>query len=187
MTAPYSAAFLRAIEFILPHENDYARGHWGDAAFVITEHVSGDNGGATKYGIDSASHPGINIDALTRPAAIAIYHAEWLSHTLDSLPEKLAICCEDVWVNGGHAWLWLQNAINESRPSSSSPRLEVDGDLGPATIAAAKACDQTAVAAAFLKERDERFDMLADNNGHDRQFLAGWLPRDKDLRAFLTA
>jgi lysozyme family protein len=185
--AQYSAAFLRAIEFILPHENDYARGHWGDPAFVITEHVPGDNGGATKYGIDAASHPGVNIDALTRPAAIAIYHTEWLSHNLDALPAKLAICCEDVWVNGGHAWFWLQTALNANRPSSSTPRLDVDGALGPATIAAANACDQSPVVTAFLQERDQRFDQLAAANGHDRAFLDGWLQRDKDLRVFLTS
>jgi lysozyme family protein len=186
MTVPYSSAFLRAIEFILPHEEDFLRGHWGDEAFVVTENVSGDDGGATKFGIDAASHPGVNIQALTRAGAIAIYHAEWMAHDLDAMPDKIAICCEDVWVNGGHAWLWLQNAINESSPSTS-PRLDLDGEMGPQTLAAAKTCDQPAVVRAYLQERDQRFDSLAASHSNDRQFLDGWLQRDKDLASFLTA
>src|SRR3954469_21716386 len=91
---PYSHAFLRAIDFILPHETEFVRGHWGDYSdekFVRTENVAGDGGGATRYGIDSRSHPGIYIPSLTRSEAIAIYWKEWLMHRLDLLPEKLAI------------------------------------------------------------------------------------------------
>ena len=71
-TSTYSEAFLRAVAFILPHEEEFARGHWGDENFVIPENVSGDSGGWTKYGIDASSHPGVDVKDLTRPQAIAI-------------------------------------------------------------------------------------------------------------------
>jgi lysozyme family protein len=177
-------AFNRAIAFILPHEEEFARGHWGDENFVVTENVSGDAGGLTKYGIDAASHPGVNIAQLTRDQAIAIYHTGWQRHGLDGLPAKLAIACFDVWVNGGYAVKWLQTALNQARPAGTTP-LVVDGSLGPATLSSAALCNQDAVTKIFLEERDARFEALAAAHPSDKQFLAGWEQRDRDLTAFL--
>src|SRR5438046_10527691 len=98
--ASYSNKFRRAIQFILPHEEEFARGHWGDENFVVAENVSGDSGGVTKYGIDASSHPGVDIENLTRDQAIEIYHQEWHWRNMDALPEKLAIACFGVFVNG---------------------------------------------------------------------------------------
>jgi lysozyme family protein len=182
---PYSAPFQRAIAFILPHEEDFARGHWGDENFVVTEDVPGDDGGATKYGIDAAGHPGIDVPHLTRDGAIAIYWKEWSLRNMDALPAKLAICAFDVWVNGGSASLWLQHAYNATR-GAGAPALAEDGQLGPMSIRALQLADPDAITKVFLQERDARFQRLAAN-AHDRQFLAGWEQRDKDLTAFLAA
>jgi lysozyme family protein len=179
----YSQAFNRAIAFILPHEEEFARGHWGDENFVVAENVSGDSGGVTKYGIDASSHPGVDIKDLNRDQAITIYHEEWKWRNLDALPEKLAIAMFDVWVNGGFAVKWLQIALNKI----SKLNLVVDGDLGAKTISAAQACDQVAVLRYFINERDARFESLASNHPQDRQFLGGWEQRDADLRKFLIA
>lgn len=181
----YSPAFLKAIAFILPHEEDFARGHWGDENFVIAENVAGDSGGVTKYGIDQSSHPGVDIKDLTRDQAIAIYHDEWKWRNMDALPDKLAIACFDVWVNGGYAIKWLQTALNKI--SKLEPTLVVDGDLGAKTLAAAASSDQAAIVTYFINERDARFESLAANNRNDRQFLAGWEQRDTDLRKYLLA
>ena len=83
----YSEKFLRAIKFILPHEEEFARGHWGDENFVVAENVSGDSGGVTKYGIDASSHPGVDIRNLSRSGAIAIYWLEWSKYKIESLPD----------------------------------------------------------------------------------------------------
>ncbi len=183
--------FQRAISFVLPHENAYARGHWGDDSFVVTENVSGDAGGLTKWGIDAAGNPGVDIAALTKADAIFIYHQKyWLAHNLDALPEKLAICAFDVWVNGGHATRWLQHAYNiapsrgmlEGRPGLW---LKEDGDLGPLTIRALTEADEDEIATIFLDQRDERFRALAERPSQAK-FLAGWLARDRDLRKFLS-
>ena len=179
-------AFQRAIAFILPHEEDFARGHWGDERFVIAENVDGDAGGVTKYGIDAASHPGVDVANLTRDEAIAIYQKEWQAHDMDAVPDKLAVAMFDVWVNGGHAVQWLQHAINESRPPGVK-LLDEDGDIGSATISAAKLCDQDVVLKDFIAQRNARFQILAQIHSNDRQFLAGWEQRDTDLTAYLAA
>jgi lysozyme family protein len=183
----YSPAFLLAIAFVLPHEEEFARGHWGDENFVVTENVAGDSGGLTKYGIDQRSHPGVDIAGLTRPGAIGIYHDEWKWRNLDALPAKLAVALFDVWVNGGYPVKWLQRAINATNLLKRVPSLVVDGDLGPKTIAAAQACDQAAILRYFINERDSRFALLAANIPKDRQFFKGWKQRDIDLTAYLLA
>jgi lysozyme family protein len=184
----YSDAFNKAIAFILPHEEEFARGHWGDENFVVTENVAGDSGGLTKYGIDHASHPGVDIANLTRAQAIAIYHDEWKWRNLDALPEKLAVALFDVWVNGGYAVKWLQTALNKFFvPAPGLHPLIVDGDLGAKTLAAVATCDQGAVLRYFINERDARFESLAANNRQGRQFLKGWEQRDRDLATYLAA
>lgn len=56
---PFSPAFQRGILFVLAHENEYNKD-----GTVRTEHDPSDPGGTTKFGIDQASHPGLNIDGL---------------------------------------------------------------------------------------------------------------------------
>jgi lysozyme family protein len=184
MQVGYSQKFLRAIQFIFPHEEEFARGHWGDENFVVAENVSGDSGGVTKYGIDASSHPGIDIRNLTRDGAIAIYAREWQKHGLECLPEKIAIACFDVWVNGGHAVAWLQAALNKV----AGTKLVVDGNMGPATMAAANSLNDqpstlNALLRYFIQERDARFESIA--KGSRAKFLNGWESRDRDLEKFL--
>jgi lysozyme family protein len=181
----YSPKFLRAIQFILPHEEAFARGHWGDENYVVAENVSGDSGGVTKYGIDASSHPGVDIRNLTRDGAIAIYAREWQKYGIEALPEKIAVAQFDVRVNGGYATKWLQIALNQvgwrDRPAGSA--LVVDGNMGPATIAAALKADQDKVVRYFIRERDARFEAIA--TGPRAKFLNGWEQRDRDLEKFL--
>lgn len=174
--------FEIAIDFILPHEEAFARGHWGNELFVVTENVSGDSGGLTKYGIDQASHPGVDIANLTRDGAIAIYRAEWDRHQFDLLPGKLAICAMDVDVNGGNWRLWLQEAYN----ATHDDKLLLDGVVGPQTIAdLMKSADQAAMVEQFIEERNNHFDALAQAHPVDQKFLHGWLDRDVDLTVLL--
>ena len=175
----HSPAFLKGIDFVLPHENEYARGHWGDPNFVVTENVPGDGGGKTRYGIDQVSNPGVDIDHLTQTGATDIY---WNNHNLDALPAALGVVSFDVWVNGGHAVLWLQHVINVVGRGAS---VSEDGSMGAMTIAAAKACNQPAVINLFLAQRDVRFKAIVASNPSQSKFLAGWLQRDIDLTNYL--
>lgn len=179
----YSPKFLKAIAFILPHEEVFARHHWGDENFVVAENVSGDAGGVTKYGIDASSHPGVDISNLTRDQAVDIYFHEWQKYGIEALPEKVAVAQFDVRVNGGYATRWLQLALNAVLQKS---KLVVDGNMGPSTIAAANSltpAQETAVVHSFIHQRDVRFEAIA--RGHNAKFLDGWEERDRDLEKFL--
>lgn len=193
----YSSKFLKAIQFVLPHEQVFARGHWGDDNFVIAENVPGDSGGWTKWGIDASSHPGVDIRNLTREGAIEIYWNEWQQYKIDNLPERIAIAQFDVRVNGGYASKWLQLAINMIASQNVAVRfdghavtpLKVDGALGPKTFTAANALtfpQENAILRYFIKQRDDRFEFLARKYPQDRQFLDGWKQRDRDLEKFLA-
>ena len=182
----YTPKFNLAIGFILPHEAVYLRGHWGDMRFVTTENVAGDSGGLTKWGIDQASHPHLNIASLTYDDALGkVYFPEWQECGCEQLPERLAVAQFDVRVNGGHATTWLQLAMNQA--ARVHPRLEMDGVMGPATISAAQNLNEDQerlVIAFFIRQRDLRFQILARSPARSK-FLAGWLQRDRDLEKYL--
>lgn len=170
--APYSPAFQKAILFCLAHENEYR----ADGS-VKTEHDPNDPGGTTKYGIDKAAHPTLDIENLTLMGAVSSYHAdEWFRACGEQLPEALAICHFDGAVNMGvrPSALMLQEAIGEGN-------VVIDGKVGPATIAAAQSAPSDAWRL-MLNEREEYY-------RHLRQFPRygkGWLARVNDLRRFLA-
>lgn len=180
--ASYPEAFQTAMRFILPHETEFEKNHYGDYDHVRTENVDGDSGGATRYGVDKQAHPHLDVDNLDLAGALEVYHDEWLSHKLDQLPPKLAVAAFDVWVNGGHANEWLQQAYNATNPENL---LAEDGQLGPASIAALEDCDADAVLEWFLRLRQGRFDRLAQKAGLAK-FLNGWTKRNNDLAALLA-
>ena len=97
----YPPAFQTAIAFILPHETEFVAGHHGDWDYVRTENVPGDSGGLTKYGIDKASHPGIDIRNLTEPQAREIYFQEWTACGAESLEAGFGECYFNACVNCG--------------------------------------------------------------------------------------
>lgn len=181
--ALYPPAFQTAIRFILEHETEFTKGHYGDYNHVRTEDVPGDNGSTTRYGIDKTSHPRVDVAGLTLNDAIDIYWHEFQQHQCDKLPDKLAIAAFDVWVNGGHANEWLQAAFNANR--GDQPELAEDGNLGPVSLAALAGCDQDAVLNDFCNYREQRFRRLAERPSL-AQFKAGWLQRSTDLRALLS-
>ena len=86
----------------------------------------------SKWGVSSAAYPHVNIAALTRDDAKAIYKRDyWDRISGDALPPRLAYVSFDAAVNNGvdRASKWLQGAVGAS---------PVDGVVGPGTIAAAR-------------------------------------------------
>jgi lysozyme family protein len=65
------------------------------------ENDPSDPGGATKYGIDQRSHPGVDIKNLTREGAEAIYFEEWTVEKIESMPEGLGEVYFNACVNCG--------------------------------------------------------------------------------------
>lgn len=121
--------FEAALPHVFRHEGGYA------------DHPR-DPGGATKYGITSATLSawrGARVTAtdvrrLTRAEAGAIYRAPyWDAILADDLPAGVDYCVFDAAVNSGpgRAARWLQAAL----------RVPQDGIVGPVTVAAAAATD----------------------------------------------
>lgn len=105
-----------------------------------------DPGGETKFGISKNAYPNVNIAALTRDDAMAIYFRDyWTALQLDNLASMIAFQVFDAAVNHGLkvAVILLQSAVGAT----------VDGSLGPATITAAKQKPPAVVAVLIVAAR----------------------------------
>lgn len=161
----YSDKFLRAVDFTL---------RWEGSEF---EDDPDDAGGATKFGIDSRSHPGVDIRHLTRDGAIAIYHNEyWNKMRCEELPSPVAEVVFDIGVNNGtgRAAKWLQREVGT----------EPDGVIGPFTIEATNLKDPREVAMHLALRRDAFYEEIA--RGRQAKFLNGWLNRNADLKTLIA-
>lgn len=113
-----SPAFQKAVALILKHEGGYVND-------------PRDPGGETNFGISKRAYPNEDIKALTPQRAALLYHRDyWLAIKGDELPYPIALITFDMAVNAGvgTAIKLLQRAL----------KVEVDGKLGPQTLAAAK-------------------------------------------------
>ena len=165
------------MDFTLSWETVFQTGHQDDYNFVHTEDVPGDGGGLTRYGIDATDHPNVHVSSLTLAQALAIYHGgEWTAIRGDSLPPDLALVTFDAAVNCGveHAAKWLQMAVGLTES-------DVDGKIGPQTIAAAEAATDEAAATIADSYRSSYYNELADEYPRDEQFENGWLNRTSAL------
>jgi lysozyme family protein len=163
----YPPAFLAAVNRVIANEG----------GLVCNP---ADPGGATKFGISSREYPALDIAALTRDDAIAIYYRDWWGRFgFDALPTAIAAKLFDLAVNIGpaHAIKCLQRALR----SCERPVAE-DGVAGPQTAAAAAAASGFALLAALRSEaagyyRTTAALARAARPDGDREFLAGWLNR----------
>jgi lysozyme family protein len=128
-----------------------------------------DPGGETRWGISKRAYPSVDIRALTRDDAIAIYYRDyWLPIQCDALPFAVAVVLFDIHVNGGHPVKWLQQALG----------ITADEILGPATIAAAnKFYDPGLLAARILRRRVLYYTTL----GTFSTFGSDWVQRCFDI------
>jgi lysozyme family protein len=176
-----NANFPKALDFVLAQECAYAAGHDGDLAYVVAENVPGDAGGVTKFGIDQADHPHLDIRHLTLAEATELYRAgEWTRCRCDALPDGLDIALFDIAVNNGpgQAVTLLQRSLNEA--AALDPALAVDGFLGPQTCAAAQAGGPTALRRLLLNRQSLYYDIVTAHPT-DAKFLRGWLNRNQAL------
>lgn len=155
--------FQRAIEIVLAHEGNYSN----DPA---------DPGGETKYGISKRSYPNLDIAALTRDQAIEIYRRDWWDRLrLGEIADPdLAAKVLDLAVNvgAGTGIMLLQRAL-----TAAGQPVEVDGVMGPQTLAAANSADPRAVLAALRSEAAGHYRLLIARNASLKRFEQGWLKR----------
>jgi lysozyme family protein len=166
-TQKYPPAFERAVARLLGDEGGYVDN-------------PADPGGETKFGITKREYPNVEIAALTRTEAIAIYFRDWWQrYRYSELPGPIAAKIFDLAVNIGpeHAVRCVQRALR-----ACGRRVTEDGAMGRATIAAAGAANQLALIAALRAEAAGYYRTLAAlergrRAGGDREFLNGWLNR----------
>ncbi len=156
--------FDKFLPFIFSHECEYEKGHYGDLAHVVAENVAGDNGGVTKWGIDKASHPHVDVANLTQEQATVIYLEEWTAGRCDDYGFPLGEALFDAQVNCGAG-------------RAAKLLAEIDADAETSPVTAAKA---------FCGERRAFYERLADQKSTMQKFLHGWLNRVDDLEAFLS-
>ncbi len=163
----YPEEFVRAVARVLADEGGYVRD-------------PSDPGGETRYGISRRAYPDLDIRALTREQAIAIYYRDyWRGRSYGELPAEVGAKLFDLAVNVGaaNATRCLQRALR-----ACGNRLADDGVLGPATIAAARAAAPGALLAALRSEAAGHYRVLAalwpgGHGGAKCEFLTGWLNR----------
>jgi lysozyme family protein len=141
------------------------------------EDVPGDDGGPTKYGIDAASHPGVDIRNLTLTQADFLHFADFGKTYSGRLPAPLNFAFFDFAMNGGDgsAVRALQTVIG----------VTVDGGWGPITDAALWKWLAVNGPGAFLS----RFNLARLSYYHGlvaarpvkQKFLNGWVDRCEQL------
>lgn len=137
--------FPRAMTDLLNHEGGFDddprdRGNWSSGRIGVGTLIG------TKFGIDAASHPGVDIRNLTIEAATTIYRAKyWDAIRADELPSGLDYAVFDFGVNSGpqFAMMYLQELI-ETTP---------DGRIGPLTLAAISTHDTRALIISLCDKR----------------------------------
>jgi lysozyme family protein len=178
--------FPLSLDFVLRHECVYAPGHEDDLAYVVCEDVPGDAGGCTKFGIDAADHPDVNIRDLTLEGATDIYReGEWTQCRCDELPEGVDTAVFDCAVNNGvHvAGILLQRAVRACGLS-----VTIDGEIGPRTISAVdEVCkvSKWGLINHLLEFRRQHYADIVLLHPGDGEFLQGWLNRVNDLEQFV--
>ena len=143
---------------------------------IVYENDPDDPGGATKFGIDKASHPNVDIKNLTADGAKQIYwDSYWNAVHAEELPTGVREVVANIGVNAGkrRAAEWLQAAVGAV----------VDGNIGPNTIALANAMDAKVLATKLLDRTEQHYRSIA--KGTLSKFLTGWLNRNNDLRKLI--
>lgn len=130
-----------------------------------------DLGGLTRFGISQKAFPNVDIKALTREGAESLYFEHyWKPVKGNALPAALALVVFDAAVNMGVATATklLQTAL----------RIQADGDLGPATVSAAKTfLPKQELVALVIAERLRWYHDLVWRKPVYTQWLKGWQNR----------
>jgi lysozyme family protein len=182
----YSQAFLTAVDHLMLYE---VGGWWNVNAPGAQDGTvpracgytndPNDAGGETKYGISKRNNPTVDVTNLDWPGAQAVYYANyWLTGHCDQLPGCVAALQFDGNVNNGvgTSAKFLQRAAG----------VTADGAIGPGTLAAVAAMDPIALCNSVCDQRTAYYNQVVITYPQDQQYLAGWLRRVSEMRAFVT-
>jgi len=157
--------FRIAVEAVLRHEGGFS----DDPA---------DRGGATNFGLSSVHHPDLDVSALTRARAIALYRERyWDRYRLGEIEDPIvATKCLDlaVWMGPGDAARYLQTAVCAA---AGGPLIDIDGVIGSRTLAALRSVDPGMVLVALRALALEHVRRLVERDPTQRRFETGWRRR----------
>lgn len=167
-----------ATDFVLRQEDSRLEGN-------ITI-LRGDKGGATRFGLASASHPELvdqgYFDAakVGRDAALAI--AEKVYEQTYANPMRVAEINDQALATavlsfGVNAYVMKPIEFLQQAATALGHPLKVDGQCGPATLAVVNAIDPTLLLNGFCAIVKAYYERLAQENAADQAFLKGWLNR----------
>lgn len=126
-----------------------------------------DPGGETNFGISKKAYPSLDIKNLTIDEAKQIYFKDyWQACQCDQLPRRFAISVFDTAVNQGQkkAQKFLQMVLD----------VDVDGVVGPKTIAAAFKSDDSYHAKKYLAERLADYARIMAGNQNLLVYAINW-------------
>lgn len=163
---------------------------------MAVTNIPGDPGGQTAGGISRRYNPQARVWQLVDrgivsgpeyEAAVHEFYDQQYKTLFEQLPARLNAAVVDAMVNMGPgqdgdaalgAVELLQLALCRV---AGSDYVEIDGDLGPQTTAAIRACDPSAVAFAMCAFRLAEYGRRGRKGDARRTFLDGWINRVRDL------
>jgi len=158
------ADFQQAIPTVLQHEGGYVND-------------PSDCGGETNFGICRHSYPSLDVACLTIDEAQAIYRRDfWTPLLLDQITnQEVATKLFDTAVLTGksQAVKFLQRAVQDA----GGAIVEVDGQIGPETVAAVNASPPILLLDAYRQQLTTFYRDLAAARPTNQKFLKGWLTR----------
>lgn len=178
----FDAKFLQAMKPLLFMEGDY-------------RNAPSDPGGPTKYGIAQASHPKLDIRALTKEQATQLYWDEWWNKfgygEIGNYALALKVFTTAInigWVtakaaassswniseDAPRAHLFLQMAVNDVIKGGEGygrAPLMIDGQLGPKTLEAVNSLDAGLLLLRFLGRVHAYYKQAAKSQPSE---LNGW-------------
>jgi len=147
------------------------------------ENDPNDPGGATKFGIDQRSHPGVDIQSLTKAGAEQIYLAEFAKSAAALLPSPISFAYFDFAVNCGEG--------TAAKALQRSVAVTADGVVGPKTMAAVNGMLELGEHGKLLGRLSAQRELYYLNLAHTQpkmnEFLKGWLARAKAMLSWAAA
>lgn len=174
-------------KFVLVWETEFEEGHYGDDRYVRTENVLGDNGGVTRYGIDSRSHPDIDVSKLTKEEAILIYFKEYRGFkwdiigahcsALEEFPHPSSFAFFDCMINAGRyeASICAQRALG----------IMDDSVLGLKSRESIIKAEAKSFSFLMIEERKRFYKVLIKRRPSLQKFYTGWMNRCEALNKFI--
>lgn len=182
--------FEKALSFVFGNEGGYSND-------------PRDNGGETNLGITQSTLDRARLEInglpssvrnLTRAQAEEIYRVfYWEASKADMMPYPLSTLHFDAAVNhgvGGAGKLLQKTLNNYAQKAGLNVRVDVDGAVGPKTLAALCQCldlkgNVPLICEIYCNEREKFYRSIVENNPSQAKFLRGWLNRLERNRALI--